>query len=98
MTELEEHIKRLIRAGGPIPLSVYMGLALGHPEYGYYHHREVFGTEGDFITAPEISQIFGEAIGVFVALLALGLAIVSGAARAARASSFCANWGRDAAH
>ena len=65
MTELEEHIKRLIRAGGPIPLSVYMGLALGHPEYGYYHHREVFGTEGDFITAPEISQMFGELIGLW---------------------------------
>jgi SAM-dependent MidA family methyltransferase len=44
-----------------------MSLALSHPLYGYYATREPFGATGDFITAPEISQIFGELIGLWAA-------------------------------
>lgn len=54
-----------IATSGPISLSDYMAAALVHPEYGYYMTRDPFGTRGDFITAPEISQIFGEMIGLW---------------------------------
>ncbi|MCK9992961.1 MAG: NADH dehydrogenase [ubiquinone] 1 alpha subcomplex assembly factor 7 [Alphaproteobacteria bacterium] len=65
MSELLSHIQSMIRAQGPITLAAYMGLALGHPKFGYYHSQTVFGAEGDFITAPEISQMFGELIGLW---------------------------------
>ncbi len=45
----------------------YMALALGHPVHGYYATRDPFGVEGDFTTAPEISQMFGELIGLWAA-------------------------------
>lgn len=48
-----------------MPVSEYMALVLGHPEYGYYITRDPFGLAGDFITAPEISQMFGELIGLW---------------------------------
>ena len=41
--------------------------ALGHPEWGYYATRDPLGRAGDFITAPEISQVFGELIGLWCA-------------------------------
>jgi NADH dehydrogenase [ubiquinone] 1 alpha subcomplex assembly factor 7 len=44
-----------------------MKLCLTHPEYGYYSQRDAFGSKGDFITAPEVSQMFGEMIGIFIA-------------------------------
>jgi len=44
-----------------------MGLCLGHPEYGYYRRADAIGVQGDFITAPEISQIFGEIVGAWAA-------------------------------
>ena len=50
-----------------MPLARYFDLCLSHPEYGYYVTREPFGAAGDFITAPEISQMFGELIGVWCA-------------------------------
>lgn len=65
MNELLRHIQAMIRTEGPISLSAYMGLALGHPKYGYYHSRNPFGAAGDFVTAPEISQMFGELIGLW---------------------------------
>ena len=54
-------------ASGPIPVAEYMRLVLGHPRLGYYATRTPFGRDGDFITAPEISQIFGELIGLWAA-------------------------------
>jgi len=65
-TPLAEKIKTLIRANGPISVTDYFALCLADPEYGYYRTREPFGRHGDFTTAPEISQLFGEMIGVFV--------------------------------
>ena len=50
-----------------MPLADYMRLCLTHPEHGYYVKRDPLGTGGDFITAPEISQMFGELIGVWMA-------------------------------
>lgn len=48
-------------------IETYMNLCLGHPEYGYYMTRDPLGKEGDFTTAPEISQLFGEMIGLCLA-------------------------------
>lgn len=65
-TPLAEKIKTIIRASGPISVTDYFSLCLADPEHGYYKTREPFGRHGDFITAPEISQLFGEMIAVFV--------------------------------
>jgi SAM-dependent MidA family methyltransferase len=65
-TPLAEKIKALILANGPISVTDYFSLCLADPEYGYYKTREPFGQSGDFITAPEISQLFGEMIGIFL--------------------------------
>jgi SAM-dependent MidA family methyltransferase len=62
-----------IRQGGPITVADYMAEALGHPEHGYYTTREPFGVDGDFTTAPEISQMFGELIGLWAAVTWQGL-------------------------
>ncbi len=67
MSALAAILREKIAANGPISIADYMGLALGHPEHGYYIKRDPFGMRGDFITAPEISQIFGEMIGVWCA-------------------------------
>lgn len=48
-----------------MPLDRFMGLCLGHPQFGYYMSRDPFGAAGDFTTSPEISQVFGEMIGVW---------------------------------
>ncbi len=66
MTPLESYFINHIRETGPISLSYYMELCLSHPEHGYYMSGDPFGKEGDFITAPEISQMFGELIGVWL--------------------------------
>jgi NADH dehydrogenase [ubiquinone] 1 alpha subcomplex assembly factor 7 len=67
MTPLEAEIRRIIQADGPMPFARYMQLCLGHPQYGYYMTRDPFGVAGDFITAPEVSQMFGELIGAWAA-------------------------------
>lgn len=67
MSALKKRIAGLIEALGPISVSEYMALCLSDPEYGYYTTRQPFGVEGDFTTAPEISQMFGELVGVWLA-------------------------------
>lgn len=67
MTPLGKRIAGLIEALGPIAVNEYMALCLSDPEYGYYTTRQPFGRDGDFTTAPEISQMFGELVGVWLA-------------------------------
>lgn len=67
MTELAQILSQRIAATGPITVADYMAECLLHPQHGYYSTRDPFGTQGDFITAPEISQMFGELIGLFLA-------------------------------
>ena len=67
MTGLGAHLIRRINAGGPITLADYMAECLLHPAFGYYATRDPLGAAGDFITAPEISQMFGELIGLSLA-------------------------------
>jgi len=67
MTKLHDLIAARIAATGPITLADYMADALMHPDHGYYATRDPLGAAGDFITAPEISQMFGELIGLSLA-------------------------------
>jgi len=62
---LKDRLKRLIGTTGPISVADYMAACLGDRDSGYYTTREPFGREGDFITAPEVSQMFGELIGIW---------------------------------
>jgi len=64
---LEADIRRRIAAAGPMPVAQYMALCLTDPEHGYYTTRDPLGARGDFITAPEVSQMFGEMIGLWMA-------------------------------
>ena len=67
MTQLLDEIRALIKERGPITVEQYMQLALAHPDFGYYMNRDPFGATGDFTTAPEISQMFGELVGLWAA-------------------------------
>lgn len=64
---LENILRDRIAREGPIGIADYMSLCLGHPQHGYYMTRDPFGARGDFTTAPEVSQMFGEMIGAYVA-------------------------------
>ena len=63
---LEDRIRRLIGTAGPLPVSDSMAMCLFDPAGGYYTTREPFGEGGDFTTAPEISQMFGEMVGAWL--------------------------------
>jgi len=64
---LEREIRRRIEIAGPMPVAQYMALCLVHHKHGYYTTRDPFGVAGDFTTAPEISQMFGELLGLWAA-------------------------------
>jgi NADH dehydrogenase [ubiquinone] 1 alpha subcomplex assembly factor 7 len=65
MNPLEQFLVDVIAVEGPLRVDRYMSLCLGHPQHGYYITRDPLGEAGDFITAPEVSQVFGELIGVW---------------------------------
>ncbi|MFP7569823.1 class I SAM-dependent methyltransferase [Marivita sp. S2033] len=67
MTALADILRRQISATGPLTVAQYMSACLLHPEHGYYTTQDAFGAQGDFTTAPEISQMFGELIGLCLA-------------------------------
>lgn len=64
---LAHHLARRITVEGPMTVAAFMAEALGHPRWGYYTAHDPFGAAGDFITAPDISQMFGELIGLWAA-------------------------------
>jgi SAM-dependent MidA family methyltransferase len=66
MTSLLDLIRTEIKTSGPVTIARYMQLCLAHPEHGYYIKRDPLGRDGDFATAPEISQLFGELIGAWL--------------------------------
>ncbi|EEW24644.1 class I SAM-dependent methyltransferase [Rhodobacter ferrooxidans] len=67
MTPLADLLIRRVQATGPVTLADFMADCLMHPQHGYYSTRDPFGRAGDFTTAPEISQMFGELLGLCLA-------------------------------
>ncbi|MGE5540009.1 MAG: class I SAM-dependent methyltransferase [Gemmatimonas sp.] len=68
-TALGEALRRRIAADGPMTVGTFMAACLTHPDHGYYTTRDPLGRAGDFTTAPEISQMFGELIGAWCAVM-----------------------------
>ena len=71
MTPLDAELRLIIATDGPISVERYMQLCLQHPVHGYYTTRESIGR--DFITAPEVDQMFGELVGLWAAQVWLGM-------------------------
>jgi SAM-dependent MidA family methyltransferase len=67
VSAFEGRLRRLILEHGPISVARFMALALAHPGGGYYARRDPLGVAGDFVTAPEVSQLFGELVGLALA-------------------------------
>lgn len=70
---LKERIVGLIREGGPMPVDRYFAMCVSDPQHGYWQRKATIGATGDFITAPEISQIFGELLGLWCAVTWTGM-------------------------
>ena len=66
---LAERLKAEIKTEGPLPLDLFLNAVMSTAEDSYYAQADRFGEYGDFITAPEISQLFGEVLAAFQAWL-----------------------------